>query len=307
MRSTVKHYAPVALLMAGLVLLGAVLTAAFGAVGVPRQGKVVVTTSYPLYIATKAVVGDVPGITVENLTGNAAGCLHDYQLTPQDRILLDGADMILLGADAEGLLGELTATLPAVDTTAGLELLCSDHHHDHEQEHDHDHTAYNEHLWMSPWRYRGQVNNVARVLSNLDPANAAAYLANGDAYGEEITAMGRRLEAAAAALPTARCVIFHDSLAYLAESLGLHVELALTVGEDSGVSAGDLRAVQQVLTRYPDTLLLYDDQYDVRYAGVDGLVPAGQVLALDTVVAGDRQGDDWLDAMEHNLSLLTGE
>ncbi len=73
------------------------------------------------------------------------------------------------------------------------------------------------------------------------------------------------------------------------------------------MSAGDLAAVQQVLTRYPDTLLLYDNQYDVRYAAVDGLVPARQVLLLDAVVAGDRQGDDWLDAMEYNLTQLMGE
>lgn len=310
MKSTVKHYAPVALLMAGLVLLGALVTAAFGTVGLPREGKTVVTTSYPLYLAATRVAGESGAVRVVNLMGNAVGCAHDYQLTPQDRILLEQADLILLGAEGGGLLGELADTLPTVDTTAGIELLCSDHDHGHDAEHDHGHghaDTYNEHLWMSPWRYRAQVNNVARIFSNLDAANAATYLANGDAYGAEIAAMGDRLQAAAATLPTTRCVIFHDSLAYLAESLGLTVELALSVGEDSGVAAADLRAVQQVLTRYPDTLLLYDTQYDVRYGGVDGLVPARQVLALDTVVAGDRHGDDWLDAMEYNLTQLTGE
>ncbi len=308
MKASIKHYAPVALLMAGLVLLGAGLTAIFGTVGLPRQGKTVVTTSYPLYLAAKTVVGDSDAITVENLTGNAAGCMHDYQLTPQDRILLDGADLVLLGVGTEGLLGEWMDALPTADTTEGLELLCNDHDHGHDQDHGHDHEdTYNEHVWMSPWRYRAQVNNVAKALSTLDPDNAATYFANGDAYGMQIAATERRLQEVAATLPTTRCIIFHDSLAYLADSLGLTVELALTVGEDSGVSAGDLRAVQQVLTRYPDTLLLYDDQYDVRYAGVDTLVPAEQVLALDTVVAGDRQGNDWLDAMAYNLKQLTGE
>ncbi len=228
MKSTLKHYAPVALLMAGLLALGALLTAAFGTVGVPRQGKTVVTTSYPLYVAAMTVAGDSHGVTVENLTGNATGCMHDYQLTPKDRILLDRADLILLGAGTEGLLGELTATLPAVDTAAGIELLCSNDHHEHE--HDHEDAAYNEHVWMSPWRYRAQVNNVAKALATLDPDNAATYLANAGAYGEKIAAMEQRLQSAAATLPTTRCVIFHDSLAYLADSLGLTVELALTVG-----------------------------------------------------------------------------
>jgi ABC-type Zn uptake system ZnuABC Zn-binding protein ZnuA len=245
-------------------------------------------------------------VEVETLAGAAAGCLHDYQLSPADRITVERADVVLLnGAGAEPFLEDVVPADRAVDTSAGLELLCSDHGHDHGHDHDHgEHTAYNEHLWTSPRRYGAQIRAVPEALCRLNPDAAASYRRNGEAYRQQVLDMGARLRAAAGKLPSGRCVIFHDSLAYLADDLGLEVALALTVGEDSGVSAGDLSAVQRLVQQDPGLLLLYDDQYTVRYNGVDRLVPTRQVVAMDTAVTGTGQLTDWLDAMEHNLALL---
>ena len=56
----------------------------------------VVTSFYPVYIAAKNVIGDVEGVELHNLTEPQTGCLHDYQLTPQDMISLSHADLFLL-------------------------------------------------------------------------------------------------------------------------------------------------------------------------------------------------------------------
>jgi len=306
MKQTIRHYGPVALLLAGIVAAAVLLTVFTGQVGPAAEERVVLTTTYPLYLAARQVVGETSGVRVETLAGAAAGCLHDYQLSPADRITAERADVVLLnGAGAEPFLEDVVPSGRAVDTSAGLELLCSDHGHDHGHGHDHEeHTAYNEHLWTSPRRYGAQIQTVTEALCRLNPGTAAAYRRNGEAYRQQVLDMGTRLRAAAGKLPSGRCVIFHDSLAYLADDLGLEVALALTVGEDSGVSAGDLSAVQRLVQQDPGLLLLYDDQYTVRYNGVDRLVPARQVVAMDTAVTGTGRLTDWLDAMEHNLALL---
>ncbi len=306
MKQTIRYYTPVALLLVLIVAMSALLTVFTGTVGTADRRPQVVTTVYPLYVAAQTVIGDTAGVELRNLSGTAGGCLHDYQLSPADRIVLQQADLLLLnGAGAEhfldDLLPELTATV--VDTSAQAQLLCTAHEHEHE-EHEHHANAYNEHLWTSPTRYAAQVAAVTEALCQLDPAHAAVYTANGQAYRQQILALGKRLQTAAEKLPSRRCITFHDSLAYLVDDLGLDTAVALQVGEDSGVSAGDLSAAQQALTEDPATLLLYDSQYTVRYTALEGLVDARQVLAIDTAVTGEGSPTDWLTAMEHTLTLF---
>ena len=176
MNSQRKIYGRAALLMAGIALASAVLTHFTGTVDTTRRGKTVVTTVYPLYVAAQNVLGDIPGITLVNLTGSATGCLHDYQLSPANRITLGSADLLLLnGAGAESFLEDVLPTLSAtaVDTSAGLPLLDGDghdHDHDHahshatEEDHDEGHAhADNEHVWVSPTRYAAQVQAITCV------------------------------------------------------------------------------------------------------------------------------------------------
>lgn len=306
-----KHYGRVALLMVGIVLLSAIVTVFTGTVGLPRRSKTVVTTTYPLYIAVRNILGDTDGVAVENLTGAAAGCLHDYQLSPANRITLEGASLVLLnGGGAESFLDDTLAALPdlpTVDTSAGVALLenCHEHEHPHggEPTNGRAHTA-NEHLWVSPTRYAAQVATAIEALCALDPDNAAVYIANGDAYRQRVLAAGERLCASADKLPSKTCIIFHDSLAYLADELGLTVAASLHVGEESGVSAADLAAAQQAVAADPNILLLYDSQYTVRYSAIDSLVPDTHVLTVDTAVVGRGHASDWLDAMAHNAQIL---
>ncbi len=306
-----KTYGRVAWLMAGIVLLSAIVTAFTGTVGLPRREKTVVTTTYPLTVAVQNILGDTDGVAVENLTGAAAGCLHDYQLSPANRITLEGASLVLLnGGGAESFLDDTLAALPdlpTVDTSAELSLLESCHDHDHphggEPTDGHAHAA-NEHLWVSPTRYAAQVAAATKALCALDPDNAAVYCANGDAYRQRVLAVGARLRAAADTLPNKTCVIFHDSLAYLADELGLTVAASLHVGEESGMSAADLAAAQQAVAQDPNILLLYDSQYTIRYPAIDSLVPAAHVLTVDTAVVGHGKASDWLEAMAHNAQIL---
>lgn len=304
-----KHYGRVAWLMAGIVALSACVTAFIGTVGLPRRDKAVVTTTYPLYVAVQNILGDTDGVAVENLTGSAAGCLHDYQLSPANRIALEGASLVLLsGGGAESFLDDTLAALPdlpTVDTSAGVTLLesCHDHDHPHDYGEDadegHAHAA-NEHLWVSPTRYAAQVAAATEALCALDPDNAATYNANGESYRRQVLAIGERLRAAADKLSGKTCIIFHDSLAYLADELGLTVAASLHVGEESGISAADLAAAQRAAQDDPSVLLLYDSQYTIRYPAIDSLVPAAHVLTVDTAVVGHGKASDWLDAMAYN-------
>ena len=306
MNTTLKHYGRIALLMAGITVVAAIITVFTGREGMQRAQKTVVTTTASLTAAVRAIVGDTDGVWVEKLTGSATGCLHDYQLSPANRITLQRADLLLLnGGGAEGFLEDTLAALPdlpTVDTSAGVSLIEDETQHDHDHGEDGHHHAVNEHVWTGATRYAAQVQAAVDALCALDEENAQTYTANGAAYIARVTALGERLRAAADGLPSKNCVIFHNSLAYFADELGLTVVASLHIGEESGVSAANLAVAQTAAASDTQMLILYDSQYAARYASVDSLVADGHVLAIDTVVL----GADWLTAMENNAKLLEG-
>lgn len=304
MKQTLKHYGPVAALLAFILVASTLLTQFCGGGPVAARRQVLVTT-YPLYVAAQNILGATDTVQVTMLSGAGAGCLHEYQLSPADRLAIERAERVIAnGVGAEPFLEGLVTEARLVDTSCCLEeLICAEQHHDHhdhDHEHEHSDTAYNEHVWVSPAYYAQQVQQVTNALMELDPENEAVYLANGTAYEAAI----RGLAAELPALSGRPCVIFHDSLSYLAKDLGLTVTLTLNSGEESGISAADLAQVERLAVEHPDLIVLYDTQYPLRYTAVDGLVPAAQVLALETGVTGDGKPSDWLDAMTRNVEKL---
>lgn len=299
MKSTHKHYLPVAGLLAAL-LAASVLLCLFTGAGQGEGRPRVLATTYPLYLAAQNILGDTDEVELVLLSGVGSGCLHDYQLTPADRLAADRALTILTnGLGAEPFLEQLPIEEKLVDTAAGVEALCSEHHHEEDDRHDHDNEEFNEHIWLSPARYKQQVENVAKALYGI--VGTQAVLDNAAAYTAAI-------DKAAEGLPdlTGRpCVLFHDSLAYLAADVGLDVKLTLSAEGESGLSAAHLAQVERLAAEHPDLVLLYDTQYPIRYAAVDGLVPTDSVLALETAVVGQGQASDWLDAMHRNADKLS--
>ena len=104
-RST-RIYGKVALLMAGILAASVLLTLAVGVDRRPAGKTRIVASFYPVYIAALNLADGVEGVEVVSLTGPTTGCLHDYQLSPDNRITLSGASLLAVnGAGAEILPG----------------------------------------------------------------------------------------------------------------------------------------------------------------------------------------------------------
>lgn len=303
-------YTRAALLMAGILLICVLLTALTG-VQVPQaaEGLRVTASFYPVYVAAMNVIGEVPGVSLQCLAQPQTGCLHDYQLTPSDRQLLEQTDVLLLnGAGAEEFLEATLAELPAVtvvDTAAGLTLLPAGEEHPHEEGHGHE-ELYNEHTWISPVCYAAQVNALAEGLAQADPAHAQIYRDNARRYGEQIAAVADELTQAVRVGGYGECLLFSESLAYLARDLGLQALYTLSIGESSQLSAAELAAAEQAI-RDKKVLLLYDAQYDQLYTYLREFPAECRVLSIDTAVRGDLTADAWLRAMQQTAAALRGD
>lgn len=171
-----NKYVFVTVLLLVLLLTGAGLTQLYVKEETKQQDSelTVVTSFYPMYIAAMNVIGDTPGVDLQNLSEPQTGCLHDYQLTPADMKLLSGADVFIVnGGGIESFLSDVAAdykNLSIVNACEGLNLLSEedegeehahgDAHEDAAEEHihgdtedthedGHNHGDVNAHAWMS--------------------------------------------------------------------------------------------------------------------------------------------------------------
>ena len=302
MKQAFRQYGAVVALLAVLTALAVGLTALTGGLSLVRcrcDTIPVLATTYPIYVAAQNILGEDTTVALTRLDGAASGCLHDYQMSPADRRAVEEAELILMnGAGAETFLDGIVDESKCVNTSVGIDLLCAHHDHDHGEE-EHHHEEYNEHIWLSPSRYKQQVQAVLRALCALNPGMAETYTANAADYVSRMDGIIFMMNTYTAAFEGRPCVLFHDSMAYLAADLGLDVKLTLSVEGESGLSAADLKKVEQLAAQHADLILFYDTQYAQRY---DGL--RGTPLALDTAVQGKGNPDDWLTAMEYNVDQI---
>lgn len=320
MTKTGKKYTGVALVMAGILAFCVILTC-FTGVRRPQTDKwQIVTSFYPVYIAVLNVTDGVDDVEVVNLVQAQTGCLHDYQLSPDNmRTLLEADLLVLNGAGAESFLTPTLEKMPelaVVELAQGIPLLTASAAHDHEEAEEqeeeghtdhsgHEHGADNEHIWTSPARYRQEVENLREALCARDPAHEAQYRANAAAYLTAIDEVETRLKAAVAALPYKNSVIFHDSLAYFAQDMGLPVVAAVPVGEEAGASAADLSAAWDAVRATGEVLFLHDSQYDASgYKTLEQAATRCCALSLDMAVTGSGEKSAWLEAMRRNAALL---
>ena len=127
-----NKYVFTAVLLAAILFVGSVLTMAYvGAEQKKEQAEdgdlLVVTSFYPMYVAAENVIGDVEGVTLENLSEPQTGCLHDYQLTAADMKLLSKADVFIVnGGGIESFLSDVAESYPnlkIVQACNGIDLL----------------------------------------------------------------------------------------------------------------------------------------------------------------------------------------
>ena len=96
----------VALLMAAIVVVSAAVTAFTGVSHRQPEGRLQVLASfYPVYVAALNVTDGVEDIALQSLAGPQTGCLHDYQLSPDNQIALEKADVLLLSGAVLTVLG----------------------------------------------------------------------------------------------------------------------------------------------------------------------------------------------------------
>ena len=199
-----------------------------------EQTLTVVTSFYPMYIAALNVIGDTDGVHLQNLSEPQTGCLHDFQLTPEDMKLLSKADVFIInGGGIESFMKDVAKSYPdltIIEASEGIDLL-------------EDEGEENAHAWMSVATYEEQVNHIAEGLAAADEKHASDYQKHADAYTVKLDALKERQQKVAEKIKGQSVILFHEAYDYVADDYGLDVAYVLDLDEERQVSAGEVADV----------------------------------------------------------------
>ena len=267
----------------------------------------IVTSFYPVYIAALNVVGDNTDVELENLSEPQTGCMHDYQLTPKDMILLSGADLFLVnGGGIENFLTEVSEAYPSLNiyqAAQELELLTGGDGHGHDEK-QHNHSEENAHAWIDTRLYAKMVQNIAAALMEADPANQTVYQKNADHYCakiQKLTDQFAELKETTAGQPA---VIFHEAYAYLAKELGMQPVYCLNLDEERQVSARETADVLEEITEHQISIVFAEELYGKDLGNTVQEETDAEVCYLDTLVRGDYKADSYLNMAQKKIDLL---
>lgn len=293
----------------------------------------VVTSFYPMYIATLNIVDGVEGVRLENLSEPQTGCLHDFQLTPEDMKLLSTADVFVInGGGIESFMSDVAKAYPKLDVVEACEDVAllseddadsdhdhdhdadtesdSDHDHDHEADaesdsaHDHDHGDENAHAWMSVPRYRTMVQTIASRLAKKDAKHADEYYANAKAYDAKLAVLEEKINSIKSFTNGQNIIIFHEAYAYVADDFSMNACYLLDLDEERSVSAGEIKQVIGAIKDDGVSVILAEELYGKSMGDTVSRETDVHVIYIDPLNRGEYDKDSYLYGMEHNIELI---
>ena len=258
----------------------------------------IVTSFYPMYIATHNITQGIDGVTVTNMTKPQTGCLHDYQLMTEDMKTLEKADAFVInGAGMESFLDKVIKqqkSLKVIDASKGIDLL-----KDGDEE--------NPHVWLSVTDAIAQVKNIAEQLKAADPKHADAYEKNAAAYIKKLEALKTEMHAALDTVPNKDIVTFHEAFPYFAKEFGLNIISVVEREPGTEPTPAELQETIEQVKALPVKVLFTEPQYSPSAAETIARETGAKIYTLDPIVTGEANEqalNAYIDTMKKNMETL---
>lgn len=255
----------------------------------------IVTSFYPMYLDTMNITRGVAGVEVVNLTPPQTGCLHDYQLTPEDMKLLETADIFVVnGLGMESFLDKVTEARPdlkIIDASDSPEITPIV-----------ENGVPNPHVWLSITYSIQQVKNISAKLCELDPERAEAYKRQTLDYVDELTTLRDEMHISLTMLPNKEIVTFHEAFPYFAAEFGFKIAAVIEREPGTEPTPQELAATIEKINSLPAKVLFVEPQYSPKAAEAIARETGAKILTLDPIVTGDAKPENLLDYVERMLT-----
>ena len=170
--------------------------------------------------------------------------------------------------------------------------------HDHDHDDDHDHEAVDPHAWLSLESAKVMVKNIADGLSEIDPANAAFYKGNAEAFITEADTLLTQYRSNFAQVTHRRFVTGHAAFGYLCRDFNLEqnsVEDVFSAGEPS---AQQLAKLADYCNQYGIKVVFSENAASPQVSATLAKEVGASVQTIYTI----ESAEDGLSYMERMLS-----
>lgn len=270
----------------------------------------IVTSFYPMYIATSNIIDGADNVTLKSLASPDVGCLHDYQLTVNDMITLEKADVFVInGGGMESFLDKAVSNYPELKV---IDAFIYDENYDteddnvledatHNEEHEHD---LNAHIWVSVSLYIEQIEKISEQLMIIDPGNAEIYKKNTKIYVEKLEALKKEMHLKLDTLEKRNIITFHEAFYYFAKEFNLNVIDVIEREPGTSPSAGELVDIIKKIKSEDVNAIFVEPQYSKTAADTISSETGIKVFELDPIVSGNFEKNAYEDKMKKNLDVL---
>ena len=260
------------------------------------DGKLkIVTSFYPIYLETINITRGVEGVEVVNLTPPQTGCLHDYQLTPEDMKTLETADIFVVnGLGMESFLDKVVEAQPnlkiinASDSPEIVPIM--------------EDGVPNPHVWLSITYAIQQVKNISSKLCELDPERADKYKRYTLDYVDELTTLRDELHISLTMLPNKEIVTFHEAFPYFASEFGLKIAAVIEREPGTEPTPQELAETIEKINSLPVKIIFTEPQYSPKAAETIARETGAQIFTLDPIVTGEAKPENLLDYVDRMLA-----
>lgn len=257
----------------------------------------IVTSFYPMYLDAINITRGVAGVEVVNLTPPQTGCLHDYQLTPEDMKTLETADIFIVnGLGMESFLDKVIEAHPnlkIIDASDSPEIvpIMED-------------GVPNPHVWTSLTYSIQQVKNILAKLSELDSDRADKYRMHALDYVDELTTLRDEMHISLTMLPNKDIVTFHEAFPYLAAEFNLNVVAVIEREPGTEPTPQELAETIDKINALPVKVIFTEPQYSSKAAETIARETGAKIFELDPIVTGEATPENLLDYVDRMLSNL---
>ncbi|MFM2063691.1 MAG: hypothetical protein RLZZ507_3362 [Cyanobacteriota bacterium] len=273
----------------------------------------VVTTILPVFLFTKAVVGDVADVDILVPPGTD---VHEYQSTP-DNVKAIATTNILVknGLGLEEFLEDTVknaqnSQLVEIDASKGIKVIDEekkhqdhDHKHEHKQEDKHNHADGNPHVWLDPVFAKQQVINIRDGLITADPVNKEVYQANAAAYIQELEKLDNEFQQTLSKTPNCTFITFHDAFPYMAKRYNLKQVAVVEIPEDQ-LSPADVQKAINTVKKYKVKALFSEPGVDNKLLTSLSQDLKLTLYPLNSLENGETNPQYYFQAMKANLQNL---
>ena len=260
------------------------------------DGKLkIVTSFYPMYLETMNVTRGVASVEVVNLTPPQTGCLHDYQLTPEDMKVLETADIFVVnGLGMESFLDKVTEARPnlkiinASDSPQIVPII--------------EDGVPNPHVWMSITYAIQQVKNINSKLCELDPERTDTYRRNTLEYCDELTTLRDEMHFSLDLLTNKDIVTFHEAFPYLAAEFKLNIAAVIQREPGTEPTPQELAETIEKINALPVKVIFTEPQYSSKAAETIASETGAKIFTLDPIVTGEAKSENLMDYVDRMLT-----